>query len=151
MVEQTRRALGALFAILGAYYCAIGGSVLFRLPSVTNRWIEGSGDSDFRLDYDLFVALSGVGAALILVLGWRTVVLGVATARARYPSWSRLAVAALPLHFVWWMYRVVGSGSLGRDGIAAERFDSAVQFGVICAGYLLLWGMNRWSTQNVNG
>lgn len=147
-MERIRRTLGALFAILGAYYCAVGGSVLVRLPSVTNRWIERSGDADFRLGYDLFVALGGVGAALILVLGWRSIVQGLATASGGRPSWSWLAISAVPLHFVWWMYRVVGSGALGRDGIAAERFSSAVQFGVVCVSYLLLWGMNRWSTLN---
>ena len=88
MTEQTRKGLGALFALLGAYYCVVGGAVLVQRPSVTSRWIERSGDRDFRLDYDLFLKLSGVGAALILLLGWRTVVRGLATARGQRPSLS---------------------------------------------------------------
>jgi hypothetical protein len=106
MTEQTRKGLGALFAVLGAYYCVLGGAVLVQLPSVTSRWIERSGDRDFRLDSDLFLKLSGVGAALILLLGWRTVVKGLATARGRCPSWLWLAMSSLPLHVVWWMLGV---------------------------------------------
>jgi len=147
-LEQIRRTLGALFALLGVYDAALGAIVLVSLPSVTRTWIERSGDADFRLDYDFFVALSGVGAALILVFGWRTVILGIATARGRIPSWSWLATLAVPLHFVWWVYRVVGSGALGRDGIADERLSSGIQFAVVCAGYLLLWGLNRRSFRN---
>jgi hypothetical protein len=148
MTEQARKILGALFAVLGVYYCALGGVVLVRIPSVTRQWIERSGDSDFRFDYDFFVRLSGLGAALILLLGWRTVVLGLATARGRCPSWFWLAISAAPLHFAWWLYRVVGGGGPGRDGIAAERLSSGVQFGLVCVGYLLLWGMSRQATRN---
>lgn len=148
MAEQTRKTLGALFAVLGAYYCVIGGVVLVQLPSVTSRWIERSGDRDFRLDYDLFLKLSGIGAALILLFGWRTVVKGVATARGERPSWLWLAMLSVPLHAGWWMYRVVGSGSLGREGVAAERVDSGIQFGLVCGGYLLLWVMNRRSVRS---
>ena len=148
ILEQTRRALGGLFALLGVYYCALGATVLLDLGDVTRAWIVRSGDADFRLDYDLFVRLSATGAGLIVLLGWRTAVLGVATARGRVRSWSWLAVSAVPLHFVWWAYRVVGSGALGREGVAAERLSSGLQFGAVCLGYLLLWGMSRRPIRN---
>jgi hypothetical protein len=137
-----------LFTVLGAYYCALGVLTLVRLPDVTRQWIERSGDPDFKYDYDLFMALSGVGATLIAVLGWRTVVKGVATARGQHPSWLGPAIAALLLHWFWFLYRVMGSGMLDRqDRFIAQR-STAIQFGIVCAGYALLWLLNRRPNRN---
>jgi hypothetical protein len=138
-----RKALGALFTVLGAYYCALGVFTLVWLPDVTRRWIERSGDPEFEYDYGVFMLLSGVGATLIAVLGWRTGAKGVATARGRHASWLGPAIAALPLHWFWFLYRVIGSGMLDRhDRIVAQR-NTAIQFAIVCVGYLLLWLVNR--------
>ena len=63
-----RKMLGALFAVLGTYYCALAGFTLLRLPSVTRQWIEQSGDPDFHYDYSLFMMLTALGAALVALL-----------------------------------------------------------------------------------
>lgn len=147
-MDRTRKVLGALFTVLGAYYCALGVLTLVRLPDVTKQWIERSGDPDFTYDYGLFMMLSGVGATLIAVLGWRTVVQGVATGRGRHASWLGPAIGALPLHWFWFLYRVIGSGTLDRQNRVLAQRNTAIQFGIVCIGYLLLWLMNRRPNRN---
>jgi hypothetical protein len=138
-----RKALGVLFAALGAYYCALGGFVLLRLPSVTSRWIQQSGDPDFHYDYGLFMTLTALGAIFVALLGWWTVVQGVATARGRRASWLGLAISALPLHWFWFLHRTIGAGLLDRPGQIAVQQSAAIQFGSVCLGYLLLWLLTR--------
>ena len=142
-MDRIRRALGALFTLLGSYYCALGIFTLVRLPRVTRQWIELSGDPDFKYDYLLFMMLSALGATSIAVLGWRTVVKGLATARGRQVSWLGPAIAALPLHWFWFLYRTIGAGVLDREGQIVTQRNAAIQFGIVCAGYLLLWLINR--------
>jgi hypothetical protein len=143
-----RKTLGALFTVLGAYYCGLGAVVLMRLPDLTRRWIERSGDPDFKYDYGLFMLLSGVGGSLIALLGWRTIVKGIETAGGRPVSWLGPAIAALPLHWFWFLYRVIGSGMLDRQDQAVAQRNTAIQFGIVCAGYLLLWLISRRSNRN---
>jgi hypothetical protein len=138
-----RKTLGGLYTVLGLYYCVLGVLKLMRLPGVTREWIERSGDPDFQYDYGLFMMLSGVGATLIAVLGWRTVVKGVATAAGRQESWLGPAIAALPLHWFWFLYRVIDGGMLDPHVRAVAQRNTAIQFGTVCLGYLLLWLSNR--------
>lgn len=138
-----RKALGAVFAVLGAYYCFLGVFILARLPDVTRRWIEQSGDPDFRGDYGPFMMLGALGATSIGALGWRTLVKGVATARGQHVSWLGPAIAAMPLHWLWFLHRIIGAGVLGRDGRMAAQRSAAIQFGITCIGYVLLWVITR--------
>jgi hypothetical protein len=142
-VDWIRKSSGALFAVLGTYYFALGGFTLLRLPSVASRWIEQSGDPDFHYDYSLFMMLTGLGAAFVALLGWRTLVQGVATARGRHASWLGMAIAAVALHWFWFLYRTIGAGFLDRqDQITVQR-SAAIQFGSVCLGYLLMWLLTR--------
>jgi hypothetical protein len=127
-VDQIRKALGALFTVLGAYYCALGVLTLVRLPEVTTAWIARSGDPEFKYDYGHFMMLSGIGATSIALLGWRTVVKGVATARGRHESWLGPAIAAAPLHWFWFLYRVIGNGMIERPHqlIASRKHRDSV-------------------------
>jgi len=147
-VDRIRKALGALFTALGAYYCGLGIVTLAQLPAVTRQWIERSGDPDFKYDYGLFMMLSAFGATSIAALGWRTVVKGLATARGRQVSWLGPAVAALPLHLFWFLYRKIGAGVLDDQGRIIAQRNAAIQFGIVCAGYLLLWLINRRPSPN---
>lgn len=142
-MDRIRKALGALFTALGAYYCALGILTLAQLPGVTRQWIERSGDPDFKYDYGLFMMLSALGATSIAVLGWRTVVKGLATARGRQVSWLGPAIAALPLHWFWFLYRIIGAGVLDRQGQIVAQRNAAIQFGIVSVGYVLLWLINR--------
>ena len=142
-MDRIRRALGALFTVLGAYYCALGALILVQLPDVTRRWVEQSGDPDFKYDYGMFIVLSGAGAALIAVLGWRPVVNGAATARGLQTSWLLVAIAAVPLHWFWFLYRIIGAGILDRQGQIMVQRNAAIQFGATCIGYLVLWLTSR--------
>jgi|SRR5215471_1704192 len=138
-----KKILGALFAVVGAYYCAVGVLTLTRVSDVTTQWVRQSGDPDFKYDYGTFLALSAFGAVSIAVLGSFTVVKGVATARGRQASWLGPAIAALPLHGVWFLYRSIGAGLLSRhDQIVVQR-DTAIQFGAVCIGYVALWLITR--------
>ena len=142
-MEGIRKIAGALFAVVGAYYCALGGVTLARVSEVTAHWVRQSGDPEFRYDYDTFVAISAFGAASIALLGAVTVVKGIATARGRQASWLGPAVAALPLHWIWLLYRTIGTGILARhDQIVVQR-NAAIQFGAVCAGYFALWILTR--------
>ncbi len=142
-MDRIRKALGALFAVLGVYYCALGVFTLARLPVVTRQWVERSGDPEFKYDYGLFLMFSALGAASIAALGCRTVVKGLATARSRHVSWLGPAIAALPLHWFWFLYRSIGGGVLDREGQMAAQRSTAIQFGIVCIGYIVLWLINR--------
>ncbi len=139
VVDRIRRVLGALFTALGAYYCGLGIVTLAQLPAVTRQWIERSGDPDFKYDYGLFMMLSAFGATSITALGWRTVVKGLATARGRQVSWLGPAVAALPLHWFWFLYRKIGASVLddqGQSSLNATPRSSSVSCAraICCCG-----------------
>ena len=144
-MDWIRKPLGALFALVGAYYCALGLFILTRLPAVTRQWVDLSGDPDFTLDYRSFVLLSALGAISIAWLGWSTVAKALATMRGQRVSWMWPAIAAVPLHWFWFLYRIIGAGALGRDAQLAVQRDAALQFGIVCAGYIALWVLNRRS------
>jgi uncharacterized membrane protein len=142
-MDLIRKSLGALFAALGVYYCALGSFTLLRLPTVTTQWIQQSGDPDFHYDYSLFMMLTALGAAFVALLGWRTVVQGVATARGRRASWLGLAISAVPLHWFWFLHRTIAAGLLDHQGHITAQRNAAIQFGSVCTGYLLLWLLMR--------
>ena len=138
-----RRALGGMFIVLGAYYCVISVRTLVRLPSVTERWIHLSGDPDFKLDEGIFVMWIGVGAVFVGILGFRTVVKGMAALRGGRDSWLWVALAAVPLHCFWFLYRTIAGGLMDREGQAIARQDNAMRFGIICLAYLGMWMIMR--------
>lgn len=55
--------------MLGIYYGALGIVTLVRLPTLTQRWIEATGDPDFRFDFEFFAVAIGFGAAMVATLG----------------------------------------------------------------------------------
>ena len=138
-----RRTLGGLFIVLGAYYGVISVRTLLRLPSVTKRWIHLSGDPDFKYDEGVFIVWIGVGAVFVGILGFTTVLKGMAAVRGRRDSWLWVALAALPLHWFWFLYRTIAGGLLGREGQAIARQDNAIRFGLICLAYLVMWMIMR--------
>lgn len=64
-----RRAFAGALAVLGIYYGALGIVTLVRLPTLTQRWIEATGDPDFRFDFEFFAVAIGFGAAMVATLG----------------------------------------------------------------------------------
>lgn len=135
-MNRSKKALGALFTVLGTYYCGLGIFTLARLPSVTRQWIDRSGDPDFKYDYGFFMMLSALGATSIALLGWWTVRKGLATTRLRQVSWLGPAIAALLLHWFWFLYRIIGAGLLDRQGQIAVQRNAAIQFSIVCIGVL---------------
>jgi hypothetical protein len=138
-----RKALGGLLSLLGVYYCVVSVRTLLRLPNITERWIQLSGDPDFKYDYGMFLTWIGTGAVLVGVLGFRTAVKGVAAAQGRGDSWLWLAISALSLHWFWFLYRTIGTGLLGREAQAIAQRENAIRFGTICTAYLLMWIIMR--------
>ena len=95
-MEAFRKGLGVVFTVVGAYYCALSAFTLVRLPTVTTRWIQRSGDPDFQYDYAIFMIVTALGAALVGVLGLRTAIQGVGAARGRRGSSLGLAMPPSP-------------------------------------------------------
>jgi hypothetical protein len=143
LVVTARRVGGAAFAVVGALYVWRGTLALMRLRPVVEHWTQSSGDPDFRYDTNTFIAYVGAGALSVAALGAATVWNGVAAARGRHSRWLALAIAALPIHWFWWMYRIIGTGALGRAAHDAARRDTAVQFGIVCAAYWVMWVLTR--------
>ena len=143
MQNRLQKALAALFVAVGAYYCALAGLTLLWLPSVTEQWVARSGDPEFHYSLRPFMMLTAVGAACVALLGWQTIAKGVATVKGRPVSWLGPAIAALPLHWMWFLYRTVGAGVLDRPDQLAVQFSAALQFGSVCAGYWILWATTR--------
>jgi hypothetical protein len=139
VIAVTRRVLGGLFAILGVVYVERGALALFHLREVVDRWTRVSGDPDFRLDMEAFMAYVGAGAVSVVLLGAATAWNGVAAARGLRSRWLALAIAALPIHWLWLVYRIVGAGRLERSLHDALGRDNAVQFGLVCASYWIMW------------
>ena len=138
-----RRALGGLFAILGAYYCIVSVRTLATLPRVTAHWIERSGDPDFKYDYGTFMLWLAMGAVLVGVLGCRTATKGVRAALGRRESWLAIAIGAPFLHSFWFLYRVVGNGLLDREARRIADRSNLVRFGFICLAYFVMWVVMR--------
>jgi hypothetical protein len=143
-----RKILAIALALLGAQYVVRASATLIALPDVTARWIQLSGDPDFKFDYNLFAICIGVGAAAVLTMGLATAALGIAEAagrevRNRY--WIALAIAAPLIHFPWFLYRRIALGTLPRGQVEIALQPVAVRFAVITAVYMLAWAvMRRW-------
>jgi hypothetical protein len=129
--------------MLGTYYCVLSALTLVRLPGVTARWIQRSGDPDFRYDHGMFMLWIAVGAALVGVFGYRTAMKGVAAARGSRDSWLALAIGAPFLHGFWFLYRTVGNGLLDRAAQASAQRNNGLRFGTICMAYLVMWIVTR--------
>jgi hypothetical protein len=143
-MDIIRRILGSLFALLGTYYCVLSVLTLVRLPSVTARWIQQSGDPDFKYDYQMFMLWIAVGAVLVGMFGFSTAVKGVVAARGGRGSWLVLAIAAPFLHWFWFLYRIVGSGVLDRWAQAGALRSDGLRFGAICGTYVAMWIIMRY-------
>jgi hypothetical protein len=137
-MEAIRRTLGGLFAILGAYYCALSLLTLSRLPSVTASWVQRSGDPDFRHDYGTFLVWIAVGAIFLGAFGWRTIIKGTRATRGRRESWAGLAAIAPLLHWLWFMYRTVGNGVLDREAQQIAMRNNGIWFGTVCLAYIAM-------------
>jgi hypothetical protein len=138
VLSAAHRLLGAAFAVLGVLYVTRGALTLFHLHAVVERWTRFSGDPDFRYDIAPFMAYVGAGAVLVLALGALTAWNGVAAARGHRSHWLALALAAMPIHWCWLLYRIVGSGALGRAAHDGVRHDLGIQFAVVCAAYWIM-------------
>jgi hypothetical protein len=142
-VNNLRKVLGALLAMLGAYYCVLSLFTLARLPAVTTRWVQASGDPDFKYDYGLFLMLIGSGAVWAGIFGLRSASKGVAAARGQRESWLALAIGAPFLHWFWFLFRLVGTGQLDRTAASAATRYHAARFAIICLAYLAMWLVMR--------
>ena len=138
--------LAISLAILGAYYTALGTVTLFDLSGVTARWIALSGDSDFRLDSQFFTLCIGMGAMAVSLFGIATTTCGVGTAGGRpgaFNYWMVLAIAAPLIHFPWFLYRLISTGTLPRSQAALITRADVVRFLVICLAYVLASVLTR--------
>jgi hypothetical protein len=142
-MDAIRKTLGALFAILGAYYCVLSVLTLATLPGVTAQWIQRSGDPDFKYDYRTFMVWIAVGTVLVGAFGCRTTIKGIMAARGRRESWLALAIGAPLLHWFWFLYRTIGTGVLDREARALAIRNNGVWFGSICVAYLAMWIVMR--------
>lgn len=138
--------LAISLAILGAYYTALGTVTLFDLSDVTTRWIALSGDPDFRLDSQFFTLCIGMGAMAVSLFGIATTTCGAGTAAGRpraFRYWMVLAIAAPLIHFPWFLYRVISTGTLSRSEAALATRADAVRFLIICVAYVLAAVLTR--------
>jgi hypothetical protein len=125
------------------YYCVLSVLTLARIPSVTTRWIQRSGDPDFKYDYQMFMLSIAVGAVLVGAFGCASAVTGVAAARGARGSWLALAFGAPLLHWFWFLYRSIENGVLERAAQASALRHNGVRFGAICLAYLVMWIITR--------
>jgi hypothetical protein len=138
--------LAISLAVLGADYAWLGTATLFNLSDVTRRWIELSGDADFKLDFQFFMICSGIGALAVSLLGFATAACGVGTVAGWtrvFRAWMILAIAAPLIHFPWFLYRVISTGTLPRSEAALSIRAVAIRFVVICVAYLLAGVLTR--------
>lgn len=142
-MDVMRKTMGVLFVMLGAYYCVLSVFTLVTLSSVTTTWIERSGDRDFKHDYRIFMACIAVGAMLVGVFGYRTVIKGISAARGRRESWLALAIGAPLLHWFWFLFRIIGNGVLDRNAQASAMRANGLQLGAICLAYVAMWLLMR--------
>jgi hypothetical protein len=145
-MSVVRRVLGAALAVIGMFYATRGAMTLASLPSVTHRWIELSGDIDFRSDFQTFQLMIGTGAALVTLLGVATVLRAVRMLLGHPVRWGVLAAAAPFLHLPWLMYRAIGTGAAVFP--ALERSPAlrlfAMRCAVVCAAYVVAWALTRY-------
>jgi hypothetical protein len=142
-MNSIRKALGSLFAVLGTYYVARSTFTLVRLPTVTESWIQRSGDPDFKYDQGLFLMLSAIGLVSIAAFGLTTIARGVAATRGHRVSWLGLAIAGIPLHFFWMAYRTIGMELHERAAEALVMRNNAIWLGAVCVSYFLMWILMR--------
>lgn len=140
-----RRTLAAALAVLGVYYTARGAITLAELSSVTHRWIELSGDRDFRYDFEQFRLLIGTGAALVTLLGVITVWRALRMLLGRPVRWGVVVVAAPFLHAPWLMYRAIGTGAPVFPALHASPALRvfAMRCVIVCATYMVAWALTR--------
>ena len=149
------RALEIAFAVaLGAvavYYVYRGAATLSDLGSVTDRWIERSGDADFRHDRGMFVFWIGAGAAALCALGVATTIAAWRTVQGRYPyrAWFGLALAAPALHVPWLVYRAIGTSGPTLPGTPNPVQPVGIRFLLICVAYFCMWALTRFSDDAV--
>jgi hypothetical protein len=140
-MTMLRRTLAVGLAVFGAYYTIIGAITLLNLSAVTHRWIELSGDVDFRSDFKIFQVMIGAGAAMVTLLGIVTVLRAVRMLLGHQVRWGVVAVAAPLLHVPWLMYRAIGTGAPVFPALRLFATRSVV----VCAAYALAWVVTRLS------
>ena len=142
-----RRTLAVGLAVLGAYYTIIGAIALLNLSAVTHRWVELSGDVDFRADFQAFEVMIGTGVALVTLLGIVTVLRAMRMLLGHQVRWGVVAVAAPFLHGPWLMYRAIGTGAPVFPALAVSPALRlfATRCVVVCAAYALAWVLTRLS------
>ena len=59
-------------------------------------------------------------------------------ARGRRESWLALAIGAPLLHWLWFLYRTIGTGALDREAQAIAMRNNGVWFGAICLAYIAM-------------
>ena len=154
LIDDSRRmlmlrcTLVAALAVIGLYYAARGAMTLLSLPAVTHRWIELSGDIDFRSDFQSFQLMIGTGAAMVTLLGVVTVLGALRMLLGQQVRWGVVAVAAPILHVPWLMYRAIGTGAPVLP--ALERSPALRVFAtrcvVVCVAYMLAWALTRYQS-----
>jgi hypothetical protein len=131
------RLLAAGIALVGFRYAAIGVSVLGNLHIVVTDWVAATGDPDFRLDYPMWhVWAIGLSLALI-ALGTGSAIAGASiVARATWARrwWLPMMILSVPVHTLWILSRVL-SRRLTRW--------TFLEFGLVCAMYVVLWAHQR--------
>ena len=138
-----RKGLGGLFCVLGIYYSFVSLRALADLRGVTERWVHLSGDPDFPADAGIFIVWIGVGTLCVGILGVRTALKGWAAVRGRTDSWLGVAVAAVPLHWCWLLYRRIATGLWDSSLQMVALRDDAIRFGIICLAYFVMWIIMR--------
>jgi hypothetical protein len=140
-----RRIFAVALVVLGVYYAGRGCITLLRLPAVTHRWIELSGDPDFRLDYQMFLMLIGAGAVMVALLGTVTAWRALRMARADDVRWGALTVAAPLIHVPWLIYRAIATGAPVSPSLQASASLRmfAMRSVVVCVAYVIAWALTR--------
>lgn len=136
------RAVTVALLALGLYDAVMGPVSLLHVSDVTARWIERSGDFDFKYDVDLFTALIAAGSVALTGLGLATPVRAyrdLAGQPPRYPEWGGLFVASVLVHVPVFFYKVISGGTLGPDGFPFHVVTTADRFLVTCALYGVVW------------
>jgi hypothetical protein len=135
-----RKAVISCLALLGAYYCVRGLTILMNLQQVTAQWVVASGDPDFRLDFGSFMVMIGAGAVAVVSLGLTTAIGSVRATIGRPPRtrfWVALALASVLIQIPWFLYRVINTGTMARADAARELRLVAWRFAGITMLYLL--------------
>jgi hypothetical protein len=138
------RVIAAVIALVGGYYIFRAVVTLVDLPGVTGRWVVLSGDADFPADFGLFLLAIGIGAAVVLSFGVSSVAAGAVTALGeRTCAWhvKALTIAAPVVHLVWFMYRVIASGSSSDATLTLAMF--ALRGALVCGALVVLWVLTR--------